>query len=506
MSVALMRTYLGTLIRASIFFKVAIGIIFFCCIDTAQASSKWDGRYNTKWNFRMGYGSFEEVENGSFCPKALPLEIEIEVSEGSIVGALMNNGGGNSHRFCRLYHNGSISGEVSAGGTFVEVRVDQSDDHAKTSSYKITGKIDGDLYLVSRNGRYHPKSKFQLERLSNTHVPKSKQVIVNNKVEVSVAKDPPAKVQPQEQPVVSKQKVPTQTNINESVQSSEQVANNTTTVTSTVSVEAPPVKSSTRWKQARTPEEAQRYVDDIQASVVMFIAIAEVIEKQPATLKDRVLSVVTDEIKRLRAEKKVLEKALTQKFSTPIRPNNANLRVSSFRASDTFPKIPFYIPGTSEIGEMLVVPRVSDEGELIYQIDFLDPTSSIDKVRDTINISHDNINLIITGLGKIDKWTTVAQENNLTRRVEKSAACVPEGVCEKKKRGVSSTEVVFQVYEDGSTSGKLQRNKGKFSVGYNFSVESSILLSAYLMYMADVGAKEFNIGVMSDEEVEDLFE
>ena len=494
-----MKSSAGKYLSKTLVFALSITITALCYFHTSQASSKWDGRYNTKWNFRMGHGSV--------CPKALPLEIEIEVSEGSIVGALMNNGGGNSHRFCRLYHNGSLSGEVSAGGTFVEVKVDQSDDHAKTySSYKITGKIDGDLYLVSRNGRYHPKSKFQLERLSNTHVPKSKQVIVNNKVEVSVAKDPPAKVQPQEQPVVSKQKVPTQTNINESVQSSEQVANNTTTVTSTVSVEAPPVKSSTRWKQARTPEEAQRYVDDIQASVVMFIAIAEVIEKQPATLKDRVLSVVTDEIKRLRAEKKVLEKALTQKFSTPIRPNNANLRVSSFRASDTFPKIPFYIPGTSEIGEMLVVPRVSDEGELIYQIDFLDPTSSIDKVRDTINISHDNINLIITGLGKIDKWTTVAQENNLTRRVEKSAACVPEGVCEKKKRGVSSTEVVFQVYEDGSTSGKLQRNKGKFSVGYNFSVESSILLSAYLMYMADVGAKEFNIGVMSDEEVEDLFE
>ena len=42
-------------------------------------------------------------------------------------------------------------------------------------------------------------------------------------------------------------------------------------------------------------------------------------------------------------------------------------------------------------------------------------------------------------------------------------------------------------------------------VGYNMSVESSILLSAYLIYMRDVGSKEFNIGVMSDDEVKGLF-
>ena len=63
MSVALMRTYLGTLIRASIFFKVAIGIIFFCCIDTAQASIKWqwDGKYNAKWDFKSSYPQFQFI-------------------------------------------------------------------------------------------------------------------------------------------------------------------------------------------------------------------------------------------------------------------------------------------------------------------------------------------------------------------------------------------------------------------------------------------------------------
>ena len=277
-------------------------------------------------------------------------------------------------------------------------------------------------------------------------------------------------------------------------------ASGTTVTTSTETV-----TSHSRWRTAATPAEAQAYVDELQASIVMFIAISEVIEQQPASLRDRVLNTVVSEIDRLRAEKALLQQQLTSRFSTPIRPNNANLSVSAFRAADTFPKIPFYVPGTSEIGEMLVVPRITDDGYLMYQFDFLDPTASYDKVRDTISIEHENIDLVITGLHKVDEWTMVAQENNVTRRIEKTSACIPEGKCENKVQGVSSTEVVFQVYEDGSTAGRIQRNKGRFSTGYNMSVESSILLSAYLTYMRDVGSKEFNIGVMTDDEVKDLF-
>ena len=48
-------------------------------------------------------------------------------------------------------------------------------------------------------------------------------------------------------------------------------------------------------------------------------------------------------------------------------------------------------------------------------------------------------------------------------------------------------------------------NKGTYCVGYNLCVESSVLLSAYLTYMRDIGFKEFNIRNMSDEELESLF-
>ena len=255
-----------------------------------------------------------------------------------------------------------------------------------------------------------------------------------------------------------------------------------------------------------SPAEAQIMIDEVHARITLYKVIAGVIKDKPRSRQARVLSIVDGEISRLQSEKAILEALLSQRFATPIRPSNANLSVSAFRAADTFPKIPYYVPGTNEFGEMLIVPRVSDEGALNYEFDFIDPVSSYAKVRDRIVVPHDEIEKLISGLEKVDEWTTVAQENNITRRVSKVASCFPEINCGEKAVGKSSTEVVFQIYEDGATSGRIQRNKGQYVVGYNMSVESSILLGAYLIYMEEAGAKEFNIGVMTDDQVLDLFD
>ena len=254
-----------------------------------------------------------------------------------------------------------------------------------------------------------------------------------------------------------------------------------------------------------SPAEAQIMIDEVHARITLFNVIAGVIKDKPRSRQARVLGIVDNEIARLRAEKQILESLLSQRFSTPIRPSNANLSVSAFRAADTFPKIPYYVPGTNEFGEMLVIPRVSDEGMLNYEFDFIDPVANYAKVRDRIVVPHDQIEVLINGMEKVDEWTTVAQENNITRRVAKTAGCFPEENCGEKKVGSSSTEVVFQIYEDGSTAGRIQRNKGQYVVGYNMSVESSILLGAYLIYMQEAGAKDFNIGVMTDDQVLELF-
>ena len=65
-------------------------------------SSNWDGRYSANLSYKMG--------SASVCPRKLPINIEIKVDNGNVTGAIMNNGGGNTHEFCKLYHNGTISG------------------------------------------------------------------------------------------------------------------------------------------------------------------------------------------------------------------------------------------------------------------------------------------------------------------------------------------------------------------------------------------------------------
>ena len=253
------------------------------------------------------------------------------------------------------------------------------------------------------------------------------------------------------------------------------------------------------------PSEAQKRLDQIQASLNMYEAISKVVKRQKPDVRNRFRIAINREIKKLNAEKQSFQQEFFNQYSTPITPSNKNLNISSFKASETFPKVPFYVPGTNEIGEMLTIPRVTDEGYLVYRLDFLDPTLTYEKVRDSITISHENINGVIEALLNIDSWTITAQENNVTRRISKTALCIPKGKCANKRKGVMSTEIVFQVYEDGSTAGRIQRNKGTYSVGYNLSVESSVLLSAYLTYMRDTGFKEFNMRNMSDEEIESLF-
>lgn len=454
-------------VLVKLFLVISVVGLCFTSIES-HAAGKWDGRYSSKFKFKMGASSV--------CPKSLPIEVVINVTDNVVSGFIFNNGGKNSHDFCSLYHNGDITGKVAEDG-IVKLKVKQKDSHSREySSYKIKGDIEGTLKLYSWSNEYHPTHKFTLTKIVETE---------------------PAT--PVENIVISEKKtVQLQTKELTPVIKSTQATKNTDALISPL-----PHK---KWEQASNIEEAKAHVNEIQASITMFVSIKKVLNQQPITMKERVLSVVDVEIDRLRAEKIQLEKVLSARFSTPIRPENSNLGVSAFRAADTFPKIPFYVPGTAETGEMIIIPRVSDDGYLMYQFDFLDLTSVHDKVRDTISIKHEDIDNLIGGLQKIDSWTVVSQKNNVNRRISKSSACIPKGNCENKKQGISSTEVVFQVYEDGSTAGRIQRNKGRFSVGYNMSVESSILLSAYLLYMKDVGAKEFNIGVMTNDEVKDLFQ
>ena len=411
------------------------------------AESTWDGKYNSTFPFQMS--------RASVCPKFLPIDIEVKIENGQISGFIFNNGGDNSSPFCKLYHNGTITGSIDNDGNFINVKVKQKNPHSKKySSNRITGNMKSNLKLISKSAKYHPTAAFLLTKYSDLDSG-SGQSVNSNLGNITINK-----------------------NID---------------------------TSNTLVINVKNQSEAQKKLDEVQASLNMYEAISKVVKKQKPDSRRRFLLAINNEIKKLNSKKTSLEKQFSNQYSTPIRPSNQKLNISSFKASETFPKIPFYVPGTNEIGEMLTIPKVTDEGFLVYRLDFLDPTSTYEKVRDSINIPHESIDEVIKALLNIDKWTITAQENNLTRRISKTALCIPTGRCQNKKKGIMSTEIVFQVYEDGSTSGRIQRNKGTYSVGYNLSVESSVLLSAYLTYMRDTGSKEFNIGNMSDEEVKSLF-
>jgi len=516
-----------------------LGILF--AYTAGAQSTNWDGTYSAIFDFKMS--------SRSVCPRSLPINIELSVLGGEATGVILNNGGGNRHEFCSLYHNGDITGSVDNSGRAV-LSVSQADPHSKMySSYRIEGPIDGELRLISRSMRYHPTTTFVFDRTSDLSAVESVEETVEDFLLLAwqqISTDQKVLVQrtlqslglysssidgefgPQTRQAILAYSRDRVGGITSSVSAANVLAQ--LSVAPSILVSKPEqamsgaestvdeskfaepseayeltVAQLFRWEDAQNALEANVIATEMQSTIYMYQSIRATLATASVSENERMLAVIDQQIEDLQSNKQALQNALSAKFSTPVRPTNANLGVSAFRAADTFPRVPFYVPGTAEIGEVLVVPRVSNEGLLTYKFDFIDPTATYDKIRDTFNVAHDDVDLIITGLGKIDEWTQVAQENSITRRVEKTSACVPVGECDEKETGKSSTEILFQIYEDGSTSGRIQLNKGRFNVGYNLSVESSVLLMAYMTYMRDAGSREFSIGVMSDDEVLDLF-
>ena len=79
-------------------------------------------------------------------------------------------------------------------------------------------------------------------------------------------------------------------------------------------------------------------------------------------------------------------------------------------------------------------------------------------------------------------------------------------MCGRSVVGNTSTDIIFMLYEDGSTAAKIQQNKGRFKSGYNVSVESGLLLAAYSDYMIEIGPKEFEAATMTDAELDAVFD
>ena len=192
-------------------------------------------------------------------------------------------------------------------------------------------------------------------------------------------------------------------------------------------------------------------------------------------------------------------------YNVTLSPADSRQGMTASKAAHIFPKIPYYIPGTEEIGEMWVAPHVTDAGLLIYDFNFMSTGAEYENIRETVSMQSIEMDEIMFGIEKIHGWSDIAHEKGVRRRHEKIATCFPESMCSDKRVGNSSTEMVFMLYEDGSTAAKMQRNKGKFVSGYNFSIDSALLLSSYLDYMKKEGEAEYSVGTMTDADLDTMF-
>jgi hypothetical protein len=195
-------------------------------------------------------------------------------------------------------------------------------------------------------------------------------------------------------------------------------------------------------------------------------------------------------------------------YLTSVKPTDRDLYLTARKASETYPKIPYYIPGTNETGEFWVEPTVSDKGEMGFSFKFIDPSASVDKVRGKIDMTLAEMEDAQKALFKLKDWSEIAHEQKIRRNYEKRVTCFPVSECPpygEQRDGKSSTEIRFNVYEDGSTAGRIQRNKGLYVEGYNVSIYSALLLQAYLNHVINEAKLEYKSGTQNKKDLDKLF-
>jgi hypothetical protein len=229
--------------------------------------------------------------------------------------------------------------------------------------------------------------------------------------------------------------------------------------------------------------------------------------REAASSVDHTIAAVEARLTKLRADysDKVKE---ASKYQTNIRPIDQDPYVTARRASEIYPKVPYYIPGTQETGEFWVEPQVSEEGNLLFKFRFIDTGSREDRTRSVIEMRPVELERAQRALLKLHEWSQIAHERKIRKDFQKRLDCFPNDNCPlegQKIDGKASTEIIFKVNDDGSTNGRIQRNKGRFEEGYNISVESGLMLQAYLRYVLKEGRQEHESGSQTKEDLDKLF-
>lgn len=299
-------------------------------------------------------------------------------------------------------------------------------------------------------------------------------------------------------------------NSNDLVKSPEPTTKNNETVGNNSSNNNQQIKISNTTNQTNIiviNPDIQKEFDLISNQIKLMEQIRSHIKAKAMSPSDKIkLQAVDDRLALLQNSVRSIKTKTKSEYGVPIKPTNANLGVTAAKASEVFPRVPYYIPGTAEQGELWIKPYVSDKGELLYDFNFVQKSSEFEKIREKIVMAEENLSNLSVGMVKINKWSEKAIEKGVRRNYQKTAYCFPSSMCDEKKVGNSSTEIVFKIYENGSTASSIRRNKGKFEQEYNLSVESGLLLAAYSDYMVEIGSNEFNTQTMSDTDLDSMFE
>ena len=197
--------------------------------------------------------------------------------------------------------------------------------------------------------------------------------------------------------------------------------------------------------------------------------------------------------------------ALLGRYATPIHPENGNTKPDARQSSEAFQKVPYFIPGTITVGEVWVEPLVTDEGELRFVWNFVDPQAEYKKVALTVSMESSELEKASAAFGQIIGWSETARKNGIKKTFEKEAFCFPAAVCNETNPSRPRTSIVFRIGDDGSTSSVVKRSQGSFDRFYGFSIESTLLMQAYFARVLEQSSQEFRASTATKEELDDLF-
>ncbi len=265
------------------------------------------------------------------------------------------------------------------------------------------------------------------------------------------------------------------------------------------------------------PDEVNKRIGELQVEIeILSNVLVEQKSEEGSTQDADAKATIEETIASIESRIEILTQEFDEKnkkfnvYLTSVKPNDKDLYITARKSSQVFPKVPYYIPGTKEEGEFWLEPKVTNVGELMFNFRLIDTSAENDTTRNLIEMNLDQLENTKTALVKLGKNSRIAHENKVRKNYAKRLTCFPAEQCPEERqngeKGKSSTEVIFLIYEDGSTAGRLQLNKGAFQEGVNFSIDSGLLLQAYLSHVIKEGKLEFKSGQQTEEKLDEMFQ